>query len=139
MSQPDVLSQQDRGNLHCGQVLDFEECAIMDISKFFTREYVPSKYTCAQFVAEVYQELTGRNIDSICQAFVTQDAFASRIRTRVRMLKPQSPCVAIMRFQDTVPHAGIFIDGQILHLSHDGVKLEPLSSLSQIYAISYYL
>lgn len=112
----------------------------MNIDRFLDRKYNVDSYNCGHYVAEVYRELGGRNIDHICKAFYEEgrDKFLEALRDLQRLESPESPCLALMKTPNCEQHAGVFIEGRILHLSHDGAKLEELNLIKLHYRVSFY-
>lgn len=112
----------------------------MNFDDLLTKEYDATNYNCGHFVAEVYQRLTGENISQICQSFNKRpfDEFLQLIKKRIKLKVAKSPCVAIMKKEGLVPHAGIFLNNRILHIDADGVKFSDLSFIESFYKVSFY-
>lgn len=109
----------------------------METDKFLDRVYDLKNYNCAHFVTEVWEDLTGEDISELCGSFVGNDAWSS-LKDRKKLRKPESPCVAIMQNPSILPHAGIYVEGRILHITETGVKFEELSVLKLYNRISFY-
>lgn len=112
----------------------------MSTDKYLDKEYHFSSYNCSHFVNDVWFDLTGESIIGICQSFIQgrQRDFITRIRERVRLDKPVSPCVVLMHNSQYVPHAGIYIDGDVLHLTETGVKRETIDRWKALGKLSFY-
>lgn len=112
----------------------------MSLDKFLDRDYDLHRYNCGHFVAEVYLEKTGVDITDICNAFLSGDlaAYKETRSKRKRLDGPISPCVVVMQAEHLTTHAGIFIDGSVMHLTQHGVRFEPLSELDPRYRMSFY-
>jgi hypothetical protein len=85
-------------------------------------------------------DLTGECILGICQSFVTGEDgdFTARIRERTKLVKPESPCVVIMQMIQQMPHAGVFVDGEVLHLGEIGVQRDSIDRLRVFAKLSFY-
>ena len=102
----------------------------MSIDAFLDREYDLHKYNCGHFVADVWKELTGEDITDIF-------SLTTNAKQRTRLKEPVSPCVCIMRgIAD--PHAGVYLDGKVWHLTPQGVQCNDLLYLKIIYRLSFY-
>ncbi len=112
----------------------------MSTDKYLDREYHYSRYNCSHFVNEVWMDLTGECIIGICQSFIqgSDGDFTKRIRERIRLEKPETPCVAIMQTDQKIMHAGVFIDGDILHLTESGVQRDSIDRLRVFSKLSFY-
>lgn len=113
---------------------------MFSIDKYLDKTYHFTKYNCGHFVNEVWMDLTGECIIGICQSFVQGEDgdFTMRIRERTKLKEPETPCVAMMHSQDAIPHAGIYIDGSILHLTESGVQFIKVERLAAFCKMSYY-
>lgn len=112
----------------------------MNTDKYLDREYNYSRYNCSHFVNEVWMDLTGECIIGICQSFIqgSDGDFKTRIRERIKLETPETPCVVLMHTVQCMPHAGIYIDGDVLHLTETGVKRDSLDRLKTLAKISFY-
>ena len=112
----------------------------MSLDIFLDREYDFNKYNCSHFVADVWKHLTGEYIGDICDAFVNSelDVYFNLFRQRKKLCIPETPCVVFMQADKVVPHAGIYIDGRVIHLTQQGAKFEDLCMLKVYYRLSYY-
>jgi len=110
------------------------------VDKYLDREYDFTRYNCSHFVSEVWLDLTGESIIGICQAFVDGEdgEYTRRIRERIKLRTPESPCVAMIQSPRALPHAGIYLNGKILHLTENGVQFEDVNVLLTYCRISYY-
>ena len=111
----------------------------MNIDDFLDRIYDIKKYNCSHFVAELWLHLTGEDISHLCQAFVGNgDEYLKKIRHRVKLRKPESPCVAMMTNKMLPPHAGIYLDGRIIHITEQGVIRADLCTILPFFKVSYF-
>lgn len=101
--------------------------------------YDAKHYNCLHFVVDKYRELTGVDI-GLFVADLADDRriVPSKLKRLRRVAEPISPCVAVMRGVE--PHAGIYHNGQILHLNEQGVHCQP-PHIAEIQhgAIHYYV
>lgn len=100
------------------------------LDSFFTRRYNRQTYNCAHFCCEVWEELTGQNIEHDLEGFLrppkerrTDPALRRKFQ---KLTKPESPCLVLMQRRGSVPHAGVFIRGKIIHLHELGVEFLPV-------------
>lgn len=112
----------------------------MSIDDYLDREYDIDKFNCGHFVAQVWRDLTGRDISGICSSFVTNDTefFKKENRKFKHLHQPESPCVVLMRAPNVPSHAGIYVDAKVLHLTESGVRYESLDMLKPYWRLSFY-
>lgn len=108
--------------------------------RFLLKSYDAKRYNCGHFVADVWKELTGENIEGFCCSFVSDsNQFLEIIKQREKLREPIPPCVVIMQSGMAIPHAGIVISpDQILHLDENGAKLESLTILKTLFRMKFY-
>lgn len=113
---------------------------MINIDSYLTRRHTFDKYHCGHFVEEVWRDLTGESISEICSAFISRDAreYRRRMKQRVRLVSPEDPCIILMHAKQLIPHAGVFIENKILHLTIDGVRFQQMDQLDSRYRMSYY-
>lgn len=93
----------------------------MNLDAFFERTYSPA-YTCFEFAGEVWEYLTGQDIK---EAFaLVKSRSVRRLAGSQRLENPVSPCICILRGVRRI-HCGVYIEGGILQLTHDGVMWLP--------------
>jgi hypothetical protein len=87
-------------------------------------------YDCLDFAREVWLALTGQDIRErlagLARAVAEPRLTISGYRGFQKLLKPCSPCLAVMQRPRANPHIGIYLDGKILHLIERGVEFQPL-------------
>lgn len=112
----------------------------MNIDKFLDQKYNATTYNCGHYVAEVYKELTGVDIDYICKSYYndTVPEFLNLVRGREKLELPKSPCIAVMKMPNAINHAGIYIEGRILHLTDAGPKFDLMEIVKLHYRLSFY-
>lgn len=107
----------------------------MSIDKFFARRYNSKTYNCAHFVAEVWQELTGQDLQELLHGFLcgptTRQVSLSDLRA-VRLLeRPAHRClVAATAPAHHEAHVGVWLSGKVLHLTNHSVQYQPLDVFS---------
>ena len=115
----------------------------IDWSQYTSKQYNDDNYDCLHFACELYQDITGINV--IDDVFVTCPSTAKRIvnpsklREYQPLSAPKSPCFALMHRADGKTHAGVYIDGCIIHLTRGGLQYLPPHLLTISYpVINYY-
>jgi hypothetical protein len=115
------------------------------VDKYLNRNYDFNRYNCGHFVADIWKDLTGEDISIICDSFLEGklESFRQKRQDRERLANPpdNGVCVVLMRNSSNDIHAGVWIDGQILHLTESGAKYEPLENISAIRndePVAYY-
>lgn len=97
-----------------------------NIHALMQKRYHFTDYNCFHFARDVYLDIVGIDIE---QLFV-QDLFkiAPEARHLTRLLRsPVSPCLVLFsRPALAQTHIGVWLDGNVLHLSEHGARFEPL-------------
>lgn len=98
----------------------------MSIDKFLDKVYDRNNYNCAHFTADVYNHITGRNIEDNLKGllFPLKDNHAS-IDLRKgwkRLQSPSSPCIVLFGGKNREPHVGVYYNGRVLHLTPTGAQ-----------------
>ena len=115
----------------------------IDWSKYTGKAYDDDNYDCLHFACELYHEMTDINVsDSV---FVIDQQTGKRLvnpqtlRDYTALPMPKSPCFALMHRHDSKTHAGVYIDGCIVHLTKSGLQYLPPHLLTATYPkINYY-
>lgn len=106
------------------------------IDKYLDRTYDLATYNCGHFVADVWRDLTGEDISIICDSFVEGklNAFRQQRQDREKLACPPDVgfCGVLFRNTNNEIHAGIWIDGRVLHLTEAGAKYEPLENITAL-------
>jgi len=112
----------------------------MSLDDFLDRDYKAGVYDCSNFVAEVWQHLTGEDISGICKSWINRDSSVciSEARKRTKLRKPESPCIVLMQTRLSLPHVGIYYQEKILHLATSGVCYSTILILKITHRLSYY-
>lgn len=83
-------------------------------------------YNCFHFARDVYLEIVGIDIESLFSQDLFKIAPAARHST-ILLRSPVSPCLVLFsRPALEQTHIGVWLDGNVLHLSENGAKYEPL-------------
>lgn len=101
--------------------------------------YDAKTYNCLHFVVDRYKALTGVDIGLFMDDLAdNREIVPSKLKRLRRVDAPSSPCIAVMRGIE--PHAGVYHNGQILHLNEQGVHCQP-PHIAEIQhgAIHYYV
>ena len=112
----------------------------MSISQFFRKTYNAESYNCGHFVCELWEHVTGQNIEHVAEAFRTKELSEYRPFHSLlsRLAEPSDPCLVVMRTQSIIPHVGVYIEGAVLHITEDGVRHESIDVLEQTCKLSYF-
>lgn len=104
------------------------------VDKYLTRVFNISSYNCWDLVREVWLDLTGDDIGkrtpipptirSMKEKFTTEESYFLKIE------KPVSPCIVLMKRNKMLPHVGIFVKNKVLHIKESGVEYQNLSVAS---------
>lgn len=102
----------------------------MNYNKYFDKVYDGKNYNCVHFVCEIWEDCgkgpgMRRALGGVMTGPQERQFHLIDLRSLQIESSPQEGIVAYMRRKGQV-HVGIWTDGKILHLSKDGVKLEPL-------------
>jgi hypothetical protein len=101
----------------------------MSIDPLFRRKYDATSYNCAHFAIEAWQVLTGQDISVEFASFLLppdQRTVEIEYRRVFRPTKPgKTPCLVLMRNPEIAPHAGVYYDRRILHITKDRVEFQP--------------
>ncbi|GEA08486.1 hypothetical protein KUL42_32470 [Alteromonas sp. KUL42] len=113
------------------------------LDKFLGRNYSPANYNCVHFTVEVWQALTGNNIEQALTLFMRpsndRKASMSLRRSFKKLEAPQSPCLALMQRQKTSPHLGVYYKNKIIHITELGVEnVEPSLAARGFEKVTYY-
>jgi hypothetical protein len=105
---------------------------------------MPSKeYNCFDFVREVWlywfdEDVTDK-LTGLQGAFADRKANVSGAKAFRRLSIPENPCFIILQRRFSVPHVGIYLDREMLHLKASGVTMEPLNiAKSYFTSIRFY-
>jgi hypothetical protein len=101
----------------------------VSIDRFLNRTYDHSRYNCAHFVAEVWNEITGQDITESLAGFLLpprERSAAFELRRKfIPLRRPETPCIALLQRSGFPPHVGLFINRRILHITESGVHFLP--------------
>lgn len=114
----------------------------MSLDSLMGKRYTAT-YTCLNFACDAWELETGQKLNDKVLSLLT--AKSSRVVAReelneFELLKePVSPCVVILRKQLRPLHIGIYVRGKVIHLTDDGVRMQPLDHLKLCYdRLRYY-
>lgn len=110
---------------------------MIDPSRYADRRFNLQTYNCAHFVREVWLDHCGVDLGDFVPNPMTfaaarrafgrheQDVVGARI---VELRTPEEPCLVLINYRAKMPHCGILVDGNLLHLAKSGkVCHEPLN------------
>lgn len=97
----------------------------MSLDKFMERKYDRLHYNCGHFVCEVWEHLTGQSIKDkmlpIIECVDTNNMPVHAKNQFVRLSKPQSPCIVLMKSIRSELHVGVYNNGNVIHIREDSV------------------
>lgn len=102
----------------------------MSIDSLFHCKYDRKSYNCAHFVADTWLLETGKDITEKLHGFLfpPKDRFVpfSLRYEFIKLTKPVSPCIVIMRRSKYPPHVGTYLRGKVLHIQENGPQYQPI-------------
>jgi hypothetical protein len=110
----------------------------VNINKFLDRAYDEDKYNCVHFTRDVWLELTGVDIEQHVKSLLGDPAITTRHGFR-RVREPRELSLVWLRGA-AESHAGVFVDGKILHLSKCGAIYQRVEdALMGFLEVRYYV
>lgn len=103
----------------------------MNLNKYFDRTYDEKKYNCLHFAAEIWKELTGKDLIGLMDEITTRKLHKTDMQQFEYLSKPISPCIVLMKRRRCTPHVGIFFQDRVIHLTELGVECFPLDIASR--------
>lgn len=107
----------------------------MILDKYFSKEYDAKNYNCSHFVRDVWLELKGSDLTAMLCAWNSGNLIEA-IKHRkdlTKLDKPVDPCIILFQKPNTPPHAAIWIDGGVFHLTDNGARLDDFDCVSSCY------
>ena len=99
-----------------------------------SKQYNDEHYNCSHFVADVWEELTGERLP-----FQTVGLSIKNRLFKKPLKQKQDPCIVMFRASGVTAHAGVYVDGMVLHLNESGVKHESVDRIAMTYdSVRYY-
>lgn len=109
----------------------------MSIDAFLSREYNERTYHCGHFACDVIEHYCGQSVrDKFARLLLPlRDVkFTLDLRKEFNVLdKPINYCAVMMHTHSLHAHAGVHIDGRVLHLTRTGAKFELLHVVQYLY------
>lgn len=111
---------------------------MISLNDFFDRTYDPVTYHCGHFTRDVWAYVTGKDISDDIQTVLLPDNL--RFVRRDSIIKfsayrcPVDPSMCVMSKLRYGTHAGVYIDGRVIHLTRLGVQYQLLSVVSRGYS-----
>jgi hypothetical protein len=114
---------------------------IVCADRYLSRRFDARTYTCWHFVRDVWRDLTGRDLGL--------PAYSARVEslaeqhtsgaTFVRLLRAESPCLALALRPRVTPHVGVVLRRNVLHLTEKGARYEPIEAFGEGFAeVAFY-
>jgi hypothetical protein len=102
----------------------------VSLDKFLHAQYHKTQYNCGHFACDVYNYLTGADIE-----VPTGTVSTVSLRRFVNKLSdPVSPCLAVMSRPHYTTHVGVYINGKIMHLTEQGARIEDVDVASLLFS-----
>lgn len=109
----------------------------MSIDCYLDRVYDHKSYNCLHFAIEVWKGLTGQDLDALLSAMMGAAPVGKHERRQIkRLAAPCSPCIVIFQRAHKTPHIGVYVDGNVLHISERGPMFVPVK-LAAFHFTSY--
>lgn len=116
----------------------------MSLDRFLFRVFHSKDYNCAHFAREVWESLTGENIDKKLGTMLTEAAksrhFTTNLRREFKRLPAAvDPCLVIMRRPRSAPHIGVYVRGKVIHITELGVHYQPVHMAARCFnSVEYF-
>lgn len=110
------------------------------VDDFLNRVPGPN-YECFDFAREVWLESFGEDVGDQLAVLVSEikKLVPSEYRRIQKLNGPVDPCFVVMQRHRTVPHIGIFHQGQVLHLFGTGAMFDSFRNATRRYRkVTYY-
>lgn len=101
---------------------------VFDLNHYLDRQFDLESYNCWDFTREVWLALTGQELTLLkdWEPGTIQQAQGQYVELRQAV----SPCVVLFQGRSaaghTVPHAGVYYNGRVLHLRQQGARYQGL-------------
>lgn len=108
---------------------------------YLSRRFDARTYTCWHFVREVWRDLTGLDLGLPAYSARVETLAEQRTSgaTFVRLLRAESPCLALALRPRVTPHVGVVLRRNVLHLTERGARYEPVEAFSEGFAeVAFY-
>nr|WP_315041299.1 hypothetical protein [uncultured Moraxella sp.] len=103
-------------------------------------KYDDKIYNCLHFAVDVYKDFANQDISHLLNELMTSKNHRTinpdKLKHFKKLDEPTSPCIAVMH--GMIAHAGVFIDGFVLHLTESGVHIMPPHLLKLQYSVVNY-
>jgi hypothetical protein len=102
------------------------------VDEYLNRAYSRDKYNCFHLAAEVWMDLTGRDLIQLYGDAIRIGLDSRRLSRKLiegfrELPKPQDPCIVLLQNPRQSPHIGVYLRGRVLHIrEHAGVRFEPM-------------
>ncbi len=107
------------------------------IDDLYWATFDKEKYTCWDFTVDLWKRLNGQDLGKLIAEATGELAQFKKVgkfyRNMVELKKPVSPCIVMMESMTSVPHIGVFYNGQVLHLDSIGPMAQTSFELSRFY------
>jgi hypothetical protein len=99
------------------------------IDEFLSRRFT-TRYTCWDFVREVWQKMTATDIGDrtppVFQEMILNAAVELAMPDFEELPAPSDPCIVLFERDRMEPHIGVYLKRRVLHLRRTGAAFEEL-------------
>jgi len=107
------------------------------VDRFLGRPYDRRRYHCWHLVCEAWLDLTGTDLGPVPDW--DEREVLARFSAFAASPEPVSPCIVLMLTPPSVPHAGVFLRGRVLHIRPEGARFERLKDATRGFEeVRYY-
>lgn len=103
----------------------------LSIDQYLRKSFDEKSYNCWDMARDVWRDLKGQELQPCRPAPFTREAYWVATTQRQcefrELASPESPCLVLMQRAMDIPHIGVFIDGNVLHLRRQGAIYQPLA------------
>lgn len=104
---------------------------MINVDKYFNRNFDLATYNCWDFLREVWLDLTGNDVGKRTPQPPTALAMRRKFIKEQSDFKeidaPKEPCIVLMCRVKTTPHVGVFLRNKVLSISERGVTFVPIA------------
>ena len=114
------------------------------LDRFLDKAPVPG-FDCLDLAREVWgyvsEEDAKSHLDELCAGVHAEDGHVvlSTMKKFEKLETPSEKCFVVMHGPKGKLHIGVFVDGRVIHMTHNGVEYRPLSMMKMLFhKIGYY-
>jgi hypothetical protein len=112
------------------------------IDKYLAKTFDMRTYNCWDFTREAWLELTGKDIGHRTPPAISKESlrktFSAGETEFVQLPNAQDPCIILLTSPVLIPHVGVYIRGNVLHMADTGPRYEPVQLASLLFATTRF-